>query len=80
MGDENLYVKGSAPGRNEPSAPIANQTVIPELTPAEKDAVMETKAMVEQFAPEIIPFIRELHNEGMILGWRSVRFSFLREK
>ena len=80
MGDENLYFKGSGPGRNDPSGPIAKQAAIPELTPEEKDAVMETKAMVEQFAPEIIPFIKDLHKEGMILGWRSVGFSCLREK
>lgn len=42
------------------------------LSQAETDAVARNKAFVQENMPELVPFIRELHELGMIAGWRAV--------
>jgi len=42
------------------------------LSHAETEAVARNKAFVQENMPELVPFIRELHELGMIAGWRAV--------
>lgn len=42
------------------------------LTTAEQARVAETRAAVREHLPEAMPFIKELHELGMIDGWRDV--------
>lgn len=43
-----------------------------ELSGAEKQQVAENRAAVHEHLPEMLPFIKELHEAGMIAGWRSI--------
>lgn len=42
------------------------------LSVAEQAKVAENRAAVHEHLPEMLPFIKELHEAGMIDGWRSV--------
>ena len=42
------------------------------LNPAQMEKVARNKAAVCEHMPELVPFIRELHEAGMIDGWRGV--------
>lgn len=77
MGDENIYSQRNAPEESNQEVPgqTPSEAPLPELSPEQMKAVEETKAMVQQYAPEIIPFIRVMYREGMINGWRSVRIT-----
>ena len=49
----------------EKSAPIP-------ISPSEEARIAENKAFVLENMPDMLPFIRELHAEGLIDGWRAV--------
>lgn len=63
-------LKGSAAATataaRQPSAPRA-------LSEAEEERVAENRAFVLTHLPELVPFIKDLHAEGLIDGWRAVR-------
>jgi hypothetical protein len=42
------------------------------LSPKQQQTVERRKAAVYQHMPELVPIIRELHQAGMIDGWRGV--------
>lgn len=42
------------------------------LSAAEQAKVAENRAAVHKYMPEMLPFIKELHEAGLIDGWRSV--------
>lgn len=42
------------------------------LSPAEIEEVARNKAFVEEYMPELVPIIRDYHQEGLLPGWRSV--------
>lgn len=42
------------------------------LSAAEQEKVAENRAAVHKYLPEMLPFIKELHEAGLIDGWRSV--------
>lgn len=42
------------------------------LSAAEQEKVAENRAAVHEHLPEMLPFIKELHEAGLIDGWRSV--------
>jgi hypothetical protein len=51
-----------------------------ELKPAEQEKVAQRKAAVYEHMPELVPIVKELHEAGMIDGWRSVsEVTLLRE-
>lgn len=37
-----------------------------------EERAQATRALIKQHLPEAVPFIRELHQLGMIDGWRNV--------
>lgn len=45
----------------------------PPLSDSEKARIESNKEFVIEHMPELLPFIRDLHAQGMIAGWRSVR-------
>lgn len=58
----------------EPSSqPPVNETrPLPPLSAAAQARVHENRALVREHLPEALPFIKELHELGMISGWRAV--------
>ncbi|OGT21498.1 MAG: hypothetical protein A2342_09495 [Gallionellales bacterium RIFOXYB12_FULL_54_9] len=42
------------------------------LSAAEQAKVAENRAAVHEHLPEMLPFIKKLHEAGLIDGWRSV--------
>lgn len=64
----------SAKGRATQTAPAATRhktTAV--LSEAEKARIGDNKAFIVEHMPEMLPMIRELHAEGLIDGWRSVK-------
>ena len=45
---------------------------MPPLSAAAQARVHKNRALVHEHLPEALPFIKELHELGMIPGWRSV--------
>lgn len=45
---------------------------LPALSAAAQARVHENRALVREHLPEALPFIKELHELGMIAGWRAV--------
>ena len=41
-------------------------------TAAEQERAAANRALVREHLPEVLPFIKELHELGMIDGWRNV--------
>ena len=62
-----FFVKPLPPYKDPP------RRVLRELNPAEQARVADNKALVYASMPELVPFIKELHEAGMIDGWRSVK-------
>lgn len=52
--------------------PACPQAAPRALSPAEIEEVARNKAFVEEFMPELVPIIRDYHQEGLLPGWRSV--------
>ena len=44
----------------------------PELTQDEMEGVARNKAAIYTHMPELVPIVKELHECGLINGWRSV--------
>lgn len=42
------------------------------LSEAEQERVAENRAMVIEHMPEVVDFIKALHAEGLIDGWRNL--------
>ncbi|MBI2307550.1 MAG: hypothetical protein HYU78_09620 [Rhodocyclales bacterium] len=65
-------LKGSA---TAPAAPASRSAAVParELSDQEAQRVAENRAFVLEHLPELVPFIKDLHAEGLIDGWRAVR-------
>lgn len=59
--------------RNPPAALPAVERLPPEsLSEAERQRAAETAQQAKQLMPEIVPFVKELYEAGMIDGWRNV--------
>lgn len=43
-----------------------------QLSDAERERVAANRAFVHEHMPELVDFIKELHAEGLIDGWRAV--------
>lgn len=52
--------------------PAGQQDAPRALSLAEIEEVAKNKAFVEEFMPELVPIIRDYHQEGLLPGWRSV--------
>lgn len=61
-------------GKTVPSAPKAPERprAPKPLTAAEQDRAAEMAALHKQHLPEFNPMLKELHELGMIDGWRSI--------
>jgi len=60
-------------GRAAPVAqPVSRQSSSP-LTEAEEARIAENRDLILEHMPEMLPIIRNLHAEGLIDGWRSVK-------
>ena len=53
------------------NAPAAGRPVVG-LSDAERERVAANRAFVLEHMPELVDFIKALHAEGMIDGWRAV--------
>lgn len=60
-------------GRAAPVAQPVHQAKQAPLSPAEEARIAETRAAILEHMPEMLPIIRNLHAEGLIDGWRSVK-------
>jgi predicted transcriptional regulator len=58
--------------RPKPAQQSTVAKILPPLTEAQHAHIKKTIATVKEKMPEIIPMIKELHDLGMIDGWRSV--------
>lgn len=54
------------------TAPRVPRRPPPPLTERQQARVAENRALVLEHIPEAVPFIKDLHELGMIDGWRSV--------
>ena len=61
-----FVVPPSPPYREPP------RSVLRQLNPAEQARVASSKALIYEHLPELVPLIKELHEAGLIDGWRSV--------
>jgi len=55
-----------------PPYPAIKRVALLQLNPAQTAQVARNKALVCEHMPELVPFIKELHEAGMIDGWRGV--------
>lgn len=62
----NFFVKPQPPYAEPVRKPLRD------LKPEEQAKVARNKASVYAHLPEVVPFIKELHEAGMIDGWRGV--------
>jgi hypothetical protein len=60
------------PGRyfRQPTPP--EKRPLRQLNPVELETIAQTKALVHAHMPELVPIIKELHECGLIDGWRNV--------
>lgn len=61
--------KGRAAPALRSTSPAAPKT----LTPTDDARAAANKQFIREHMPEIIPTIRDLHAEGLIDGWRSIK-------
>ena len=69
--------KQPAPDSVKPPLHADAEAHAPIPSDAERDRAIETRRLVYQYMPEIVPFIKELHGLGMLQGWRCVTFRLL---
>lgn len=46
-----------------------------DLSDAEQERIRRLRLKVYEVAPELVPFVVGLHNEGMVPGWRAVAYA-----
>lgn len=56
----------------EPPYPDPVKRPLRELKAAEQELIARRRAAVYQHMPDMLPFFKELHEAGMIDGWRGV--------
>lgn len=52
--------------------PVNEKRVLPPLTTAQQARVAANRALVREYMPELVDEIKELHEMGLIDGWRDV--------
>lgn len=55
-------------------------SVLPELDPRELERARAVRARVFEVMPAAIPFIESLLREGLIRGWRDIKWAGSREE
>lgn len=73
MGLARMTSYAAQKGRAAPVAQPVHQAKQAPLSPAEEARIAETRAAILEHMPEMLPIIRDLHAEGLIDGWRSVK-------
>lgn len=69
----NEYAKLKGGATAPVSGVASGQPALPRpLSDAETDRVAENRAFVHEHLPELVPFIKDLHAEGLIDGWRAI--------
>lgn len=74
-GQEYARATGAAvptPPENLPQAGEGRKP-LPPLSAREQEQVAERRALHHKHLPEFLPFVTEMHELGLIEGWRSVR-------
>lgn len=70
------YARATGATMPAPPAPLPQASEgskpLPPLSAAERARVERNIKMVKQHLPEMVPFIKEMHELGLIEGWRSV--------
>lgn len=56
----------------QPSTLKGDGVKLPQLTAAAQERVATNRALVHEHMPEMLPVIKELHELGLIAGWRNV--------
>lgn len=72
MGDQHKYRGGYQATMGLQPSPPPPEPPRP-LSKAEQARVAEVRAQVHEHIPEALPFIKQLHEFGMIEGWRNVK-------
>lgn len=62
-----------APAIPAQAPPERARKPLPPLSEREQAQIAERRALHHQYMPEFLPFVREMHELGLIDGWRSVR-------
>ena len=53
-------------------APAAARKVLPPVSASERERIVQMIATIKEKSPELLQFIKDLHAEGLIDGWRAV--------
>lgn len=73
MADERPYQANAAASVRPPKAPAASAAkALPPLSEAEHTRIKMTIAFVKREIPELVPMVKDLHDAGLIDGWRAV--------
>jgi len=70
--NEYARVRGRSPSPPSP-LPAGEGRKARALTAEERERVEANRAEVHRHLPELVPFVRELHQGGVVDGWRCVR-------
>lgn len=65
--------------RTDPFDPEKECMPLCPLNAEEQEQVARNKATVYSHMPELLPWIKTLHEEKMIDGWRGVKVNLLKE-
>lgn len=60
------------PEQSASQRPVNEKRVLPPLTTAEQARIAGNRTLVREHMPELVDEIRELHELGLIDGWRNV--------
>lgn len=73
MADDRPYQANStASVRPAAGAPAATRKVLPPVSVAERERIVQTIATIKEKSPELLALIKGLHEHGLIDGWRAV--------
>ncbi|MCL2830337.1 MAG: hypothetical protein FWD77_06310 [Betaproteobacteria bacterium] len=64
--------KGRVSGSAPPAPPPFRRHEPRTLTEAERQQVAANREFVRRHTPELEPFVKDLHAQGLIDGWRAV--------
>lgn len=72
MGDAHQYRRSLSPPTPSPRAGEGAKRPLRVLSEDEKNEIAHKRALIHTHLPDAVPFVKELHEFGMIDGWRSV--------
>lgn len=73
MADDRPYQANStASVRPAAGAPQVTRKVLPPVSAAERERIVQTIAIIKEKSPELLAFIQGMYEHGLIDGWRAV--------